>query len=48
VTSTVSIVIVGVADPVGLGFVTSLAHPGGNVTNAATGLTGTEHSAAST
>jgi putative tryptophan/tyrosine transport system substrate-binding protein len=31
-TSTIPIVFVGVADPVGQGFVPSLAHPGGNIT----------------
>ena len=31
-TKTIPIVIVGVGDPVGLGLVTSLAHPGGNIT----------------
>jgi putative ABC transport system substrate-binding protein len=31
-TSTIPIVFVGVADPVGQGFVASLAHPGGNIT----------------
>jgi putative ABC transport system substrate-binding protein len=31
-TNTIPIVMVGVADPVGAGLVTSLAHPGGNVT----------------
>jgi len=31
-TSSIPIVMVGVADPVGVGLVTSLAHPGGNVT----------------
>jgi putative ABC transport system substrate-binding protein len=31
-TSTIPIVMVGVADPVGAGFASSLAHPGGNVT----------------
>ncbi len=31
-TSTIPIVMVGVSDPVGAGFATSLAHPGGNVT----------------
>ena len=31
-TSTIPIVMMGVADPVGAGFVASLAHPGGNVT----------------
>ena len=31
-TKTIPIVIVGVADPVGAGLVSSLAHPGGNVT----------------
>jgi putative ABC transport system substrate-binding protein len=36
-TSAIPIVMVGVTDPVGLGLVASLAHPGGNVT----GLTGT-------
>jgi putative tryptophan/tyrosine transport system substrate-binding protein len=31
-TSTIPIVMAGVTDPVGVGFVTSLAHPGGNIT----------------
>jgi putative ABC transport system substrate-binding protein len=31
-TSTIPIVMVGVADPVGVGLIASLAHPGGNVT----------------
>jgi putative tryptophan/tyrosine transport system substrate-binding protein len=31
-TTTIPIVIVGVADPVGIGFVASLARPGGNIT----------------
>jgi putative ABC transport system substrate-binding protein len=31
-TSTIPIVMVGVSDPVGMGFVANLAHPGGNVT----------------
>ena len=34
-TSTIPIVMVSVADPVGAGFVASLAHPGGNVTGLA-------------
>ena len=34
-TETIPIVMVDVADPVGLGFVTSLAHPGANVTGVA-------------
>jgi putative ABC transport system substrate-binding protein len=36
VTSTIPIVMANVHDPVGLGFVKSLAHPGGNVTGLAT------------
>ena len=39
-TSTIPIVIIGVADPVGLGLVTSLAHPGGNVTGVTTLVSG--------
>jgi putative ABC transport system substrate-binding protein len=35
-TTTVPIVFVGVADPIGMGLVTSLARPGGNVTGLAT------------
>jgi putative ABC transport system substrate-binding protein len=31
-TSTIPIVMAGVTDPVGVGFVTSLSHPGGNIT----------------
>ncbi len=31
-TSSIPIVMVGVADPVGVGLIASLAHPGGNVT----------------
>src|SRR5262245_40470774 len=31
-TSTIPIIFIGVADPVGQGFVPSLAHPGGNIT----------------
>src|SRR6516164_5128405 len=31
-TATIPIVMVGVADPVGVGLIASLAHPGGNVT----------------
>ena len=35
-TSTIPIVMAAVADPVGSGFVTSLAHPGGNITGLST------------
>jgi len=35
-TSTIPIVIIGVADPVGVGLVTNLAHPGGNLTGLTT------------
>jgi len=35
-TSTIPIVMVGVGDPIGAGFVASLAHPGGNVTGTST------------
>jgi putative ABC transport system substrate-binding protein len=35
-TSTVPILFIGVADPVGVGLVTSLAHPGGNLTGLTT------------
>jgi len=35
VTTTIPIVMVGVSDPVGAGFVASLAHPGGNITGVA-------------
>jgi ABC-type uncharacterized transport system substrate-binding protein len=38
-TSTISVVMATVADPVGSGFVTSLAHPGGNVTGLSTMMT---------
>jgi putative ABC transport system substrate-binding protein len=34
-TATIPIVMVGVSDPVGAGFVASLAHPGGNITGVA-------------
>ena len=33
-TATIPIIMIGVADPVGAGFVASLAHPGGNITGA--------------
>jgi putative ABC transport system substrate-binding protein len=39
-TSTVPIVMMGSADPVGLGFVSSLAQPGGNVTGLSVAVTG--------
>lgn len=39
-TSTIPIVIIGVADPVGLGLAASLAHPGGNVTGLTTLVSG--------
>jgi ABC-type uncharacterized transport system substrate-binding protein len=35
-TSTIPIVMVGASDPVGQGFVASLAHPGGNITGTST------------
>jgi len=35
VTTTIPIVMVGVSDPVGAGFVATLAHPGGNITGVA-------------
>jgi putative tryptophan/tyrosine transport system substrate-binding protein len=38
-TSTIPIVMATVADPLGSGFVTSLAHPGGNVTGLSTMMT---------
>jgi putative ABC transport system substrate-binding protein len=31
-TTTIPIVMIGIGDPVGAGFVASLAHPGGNIT----------------
>ena len=39
-TSTLPIVIIGVADPVGLGLAASLAHPGGNLTGVTTLVSG--------
>jgi putative tryptophan/tyrosine transport system substrate-binding protein len=38
-TSTIPVVMATVADPVGSGFVTSLAHPGGNITGLSTMMT---------
>ena len=38
-TATIPVVIIGVGDPVGSGFVASLAHPGGNVTGLSAAVT---------